>query len=109
MKKFLSILNDIYPNYKFKINSDTKDYEISLYIVKCKMMSNILLNKFLFNIDCYYIVDDTNYLVFKNLTNVEIERFMKIIKYFYKKLENEDINYTIYRLKGQKEKTLTKD
>lgn len=109
MEVFESILNNMYPNYKFEIDSDTSDYEIIVYIVKCKTKSNDLLNKFLFNIDCYYIVDDTNYLIFKNLTDVEINHFMRVLKYFYKELENTDINYTLYELKGKKEKTLVKD
>lgn len=109
MENFENILNDMYTNYKFEINSDINNYDFILYIVKCKTKSNDLLNKFLFNIDCYYIVDDTNYLVFKNLTNIEIDYFMKVINYFYKKLEHTDINYKIYQIKAVKEKTLVKD
>ena len=46
----------------------------------------------------YYIVGDENYLIFKNVTSVEVENIMHVISYYYKPKEKINLNYKIYKV-----------
>lgn len=112
----LKLLNETNDNFNYKIEEienittlNNNDIDNTFYIVSCyNNNKNNILNRFLDVIDIYYNINNINYLVFKNLTDIEIERLMRTMKYYYMKKENINLKYNIYKITCYNKKTKKK-